>query len=277
VVLHFLVQVVLTERYLFAVGKVWFKTKSKKSVKDVTYRNVAYIDQHLFPNVVNIRVWTKQMRLYEGAVRNLPKLEKVRLKECAIRRIPPGTFMNLPVLRVVHMQDNDVTKIENGVFNYLPIEVLWLQRNAIEVIESEAFDNMPNLHTIKLNENQLMEWDNKWFSNTPKLTHLFFSKNQISELPARAFANIQTSHKINGTELVDTSIYLAMNEITEIHPEAFHGIDSLYRLRLRKKQHQKHEHNVGIELGKKSTAVSTLRDCLARQQSQCDWKQKIQV
>jgi hypothetical protein len=95
VVLHFLVQVVLTERYLFAVGKVWFKTKSKKSVKDVTYRNVAYIDQHLFPNVVNIRVWTKQMRLYEGAVRNLPKLEKVRLKECAIRRIPPGTFMNL--------------------------------------------------------------------------------------------------------------------------------------------------------------------------------------
>jgi Leucine-rich repeat (LRR) protein len=85
-----------------------------------------------------------------------------------------------------------------------------------------------------LNENQLMEWDNKWFSNTPKLTHLFFSKNQISELPARAFANIKTSHKINGTELVDTSIYLAMNEITEIHPEAFHGIDSLYRLRLRK-------------------------------------------
>ena len=227
-------QLVLTQKYLFQSAVVSFKRLKDTRVANLSLSRLTTIDQHQFAKAVDIKIRTKKMKMYTGAVKNLPNLKILRVKDCGIQVLEQNAFQNLPKIEEVHMQENDLTVIVNGVFNYLPIRELWLQQNEITTIQSGAFDNMPALEIIRLNRNMLSRWDSRWFVNTPKLRIVQFRRNKVTELPAKAFINIKTSHEVNGEEYVDTQIFLSSNNISFLHPEALDGIDSLHELCLRK-------------------------------------------
>ncbi|EFA08885.1 Connectin-like Protein [Tribolium castaneum] len=240
-ILVVIIQVVQTRRYIFQSAKIFSRNSAEDPTKKQIFRALESIDQHRFASAVDLKVETSKLFLYKGAVKSLPYLKALRLKQCGVELLAPGAFQNLPQIDLIHLQDNNLRTIEEGVFSYLPVRELWLHRNRIRIIRSGAFDNMPHLEIIKLNNNSLASWDINWFSNTPKLTQVFFRKNHIREIPARAFANLKSSHKVEGHELVDLKIYLSHNRIRMIHPQAFDGLDALDELSLNRNMIEKIE------------------------------------
>lgn len=55
--------------------------------------------------------------------------------------------------------------------------------------------------------------------------------------------NLRSSHKINGTELVDLKIYLSSNRIWHINPDTFQDLDAVEELYLDRNKIQKLEAN----------------------------------
>lgn len=172
-----LLMITAKEQYLFEKGILLYKDSQKHKWLNKTIQQVQHIDQHLFPNAENIKIFTYQIKeLYPGSIKNLASLKTIRLSDCKIKAILPGAFQNLPRLTYIHLQDNKITVIEENIFNYLPVKELWLHRNDIRTIREGAFDNMPELEVIRLNKNSLTKWESSWFRNTPKLSLVNFRR-----------------------------------------------------------------------------------------------------
>ncbi|KAJ8948654.1 hypothetical protein NQ318_022722 [Aromia moschata] len=152
------------------------------------------------------------------------------LSFCGISDVDPGAFVNLPNLVVLGLLDNEIKSIKAGVFNGLKVSTLFLQRNQIKLIDSQAFDDMPNLFKIHLNSNKISTWDNAWFKNTPRLTEILFRRNEIQRIPSDAFRNIKGKHVKDGEYVVDTKIYLSKNNISFVDPDALNNLEELSQL-----------------------------------------------
>lgn len=95
------------------------------------------------------------------------------------------------------------------------MKYLNLQHNAINLIETGAFDDMPELQVLELDFNAIKEIDPHWFSGSPKVRRLTMAENQLRDIPEAAFQNM-------GENVVD--IWIQNNKITTVHPNAFEGI-----------------------------------------------------
>lgn len=171
--------------------------------------------------------------IYKGAFNNLSSLVDIILDGNQIRSIHPGAFLNLDKIYCIRIRNNYIYEITEGVFNNLPLRELNLVNNSINVIHKNAFNDMPELTILLLNDNKLRYWNSEWFLNTPKLTTLNFAHNLIEFLPARAFQNVNGAHVVNGIN-VTTNIHLNSNNISYIDPAAFEGLEVLGWLFLHK-------------------------------------------
>lgn len=95
------------------------------------------------------------------------------------------------------------------------MKLLNLQHNAIKLIETGAFDDMPELQVLELDFNEIKEIDPHWFSGSPKIRRLTMAENQLRDIPEGAFHNMADS-------VVD--IWIMNNKISTVHPRAFDGI-----------------------------------------------------
>ncbi|CAH1956025.1 unnamed protein product [Acanthoscelides obtectus] len=226
IALVLLINSLVASDLLFKKG--WYKS-SKKGSKTLV-NDVEHIDNKQFPDSKYLRVSARLPILVSNSVRNLTKLSTLKLSFCGITVLKPGAFINLPNLTTLALIDNKIESIPRGVFNNLNVGTLFLQRNQIETIDAEAFDDMPNLFRIKLNANKISTWNGEWFKNTPRLSQLYFRRNKIQVIPERAFKNLKATYLPGGR--IELEIYLSKNLIREINPKAFDGIDTIRKLML---------------------------------------------
>lgn len=212
----------------YLVKKGWYKTAHKGP--KIPLVNIRNIDDQTINATDYLRISGRITRIPSGAIKNLPLISTLKLTFCGTQEITPGAFENVKNLATLALSDNEITHIRFGVFNNLNITVLFLQRNEIKIIDSSAFDNMPNLFRIKLNSNQISTWDSEWFRNTPRITELIFRRNNITEIPAGAFHKIKGSHVFDDHSTIDTKIYLSKNKISKIDPNAFQGFQEFSQL-----------------------------------------------
>lgn len=95
------------------------------------------------------------------------------------------------------------------------MKFLNLQHNDISLIETGAFDDMPELQVLELDFNAIKEIDPHWFSGSPRVRRLTLAENQLRDIPEAAFHNM-------GENIVD--IWIMNNKISTVHPKAFEGI-----------------------------------------------------
>lgn len=150
----------------------------------------------------------------------------LKLNSSGITAIEPRSFENNENLFYLNLSANSLENIPAGVFNGTSIRLLRLDGNSIEKIHSDAFDNMPRLQVIYLNFNKLEDVDSKWFKNTTNITHLLLEGNRIKTLKANAFTNL----KRRVTAPYDLSIDLSKNKIQSIDKRAFDGLEELSNL-----------------------------------------------
>lgn len=212
---------------LFETAKIQYAT-ADGAHRIVHKKNIEYFDESALPGATHLRVMNANMpRLHEGSFRNMASLQVLQIPKCFVATLDAGAFRDVPNLDRIQMQDNVLTRIESGVFNFLNVSQLFLQRNQIGYIAPDAFDDMPRLHTIKLNKNKIAVWDANWFNNVPELSEVYFRRNYLESLPDHAFKNFKRLHHGHPPHTNATSIYLSSNKLQHINPSALKGIGRL--------------------------------------------------
>ncbi|KAG5881185.1 hypothetical protein JTB14_034962 [Gonioctena quinquepunctata] len=224
---------------LFQSG--WYKAHQKGRRHNLS--DVSYIDSSIVPDTKYLRIRAKIPNIFRGGIRKLENVETLKIVLCGISEVEPGSFENLPNLKTLALHDNVLEQIRVGVFNHLHLSKLYLHRNKIQVIESQAFDDMPELILLKLNSNSISFLDSNWFKNTPRLTELFFRRNQLRSIPSGAFRNIKGSHNFDGTR-----IYLSKNYISSIDPTAFSELKEMNQLWLDRNELEELDENLFINV-----------------------------
>ncbi|KAJ8922655.1 hypothetical protein NQ315_007687, partial [Exocentrus adspersus] len=146
--------------------------------------------------------------LRKDAIHGLPNLLDVILENDHITDIEPDAFYNLTKLYLLKIKYNNIRMIREGVFNRLVLKELCLTDNKIEAIHANAFDDMPNLSILFLNENKISAWSGDWFKNSPQVS------------------NVKGEHWAENAK-VETKVQLNDNKIRKIEDGAFDGIETL--------------------------------------------------
>ncbi|CAG9766641.1 unnamed protein product [Ceutorhynchus assimilis] len=175
--------------------------------------------------------------LKRDAIHGLPKLVDVIIDNSNITELESGCFLNLPKLYLIKLRHNNLKTIREGVFNKLPIKELCLSNNSIETIHPKAFNDIPNLNILQLDQNRIGYWSGEWFLGSPKITVLNFEHNWISSIPTGALQNVNGLHYDSEVNLnVSTHIHLNNNKIRYLSDGAFSGIEAFGWLFLHKNE-----------------------------------------
>lgn len=138
-----------------------------------------------------------------------------------LTQLPPDCFKQLDNITRLDLTNNSISEIKNGVFNHRNFVTIDLAFNRISNIESEAFDDMPELRYLRLDFNRIGIWDAYWFKNNKNLHQISFKGNFIEELPSRAFQYIKWIHNYDLFLRVTTMVDLSGNRIEKISSDAF--------------------------------------------------------
>lgn len=200
-----------------------------------------------------------------------PSLVSADFAANQLTRIYPYTFGHKPKLRSVYLHNNKLTdaglpdQMFNGSDNLeiitmssnflrvvpknLPSTLyrLHLKSNKLEKIPAGAFDNLPNLRELYLQNNHLSNEgiDNETFSQLSSLECLDLSNNNLSIVPKGLPRNLVLLHleknsirSIPGDALTSVRnleyLLLHNNQLRSrsIHPAAFQGLKKLHTLHM---------------------------------------------
>ncbi|XP_031728866.1 podocan [Anarrhichthys ocellatus] len=200
-----------------------------------------------------------------------PSLVSADFAANQLTRIYPYTFGHKPKLRSVYLHNNKLTDAGlpdhtfNGSYNLeiltmssnflrvvprnLPSSLyrLHLKSNKLEKIPEGAFDNLPNLRELYLQNNLLSNegMDNETFSQLSSLECLDLSNNNLSIVPKGLPRNLVLLHleknsinSIPGDALASVRkleyLLLHNNKLRSrsIHPTAFQGLKKLHTLHM---------------------------------------------
>ncbi|XP_071137394.1 uncharacterized protein [Mytilus edulis] len=148
-----------------------------------------------------------------GDFNNMPNVDRLYLNDNKISIIEPGGFVNITSHgTLMKLENNNLSRITAYMFMDIPITSLRLTGNAITVIETHAFVNLPLLSDMFLNDNRIQIIEPGSFVN---LTHssglvLRLQNNNLSRITANMFRDITLR-----------ILYLAGNPITVIEKHAF--------------------------------------------------------
>lgn len=170
----------------------------------------------------------------EDLVSPLKDVRKLFFNLIGANHIEENAFNSLKYLDELGIYQNNMTTIQTGIFNGLPIRKLDIGGNNIEDIESEAFDDMPNLEYLRIIGNGIKVIDTEWFRNTPKLYELLLQHNKITELPKNVFKYLRTGStcKYEDDKNNCPNISLVGNRIKKIHPDAFTNLRNITSINL---------------------------------------------
>ncbi|XP_056131698.1 leucine-rich repeat-containing G-protein coupled receptor 5-like [Lampris incognitus] len=99
---------------------------------------------------------------------------------------------------------------------------LMLQNNQLRSVPDEAFQNLPNLQSLRLDANHISSVPIGCFSGLHALRHLWLDDNSLTEVPVSALSDLPALQAMT----------LALNHISQIPDHAFANLSSLVVLHL---------------------------------------------
>ena len=198
-----------------------FKTAAEILISSVKIHLQTYMLLNDFKNLSVLYLNCCNIKsLYETSFTSLVNLEKLKLEENLIEKIPEGLFKNNTRLTEISFRCNSIEYLPLLLFNNLThllkldlgqnsfgktyiffirnasLKTLILDRNDIQVIDDYSFCNMHNLKHLNLEKNQIHMLNNDCFFRLKKLHDLNLGYNKILELRQESFRNLQHLHKL---------------------------------------------------------------------------------
>lgn len=121
------------------------------------------------------------------AVKDLNRLEELKLDRNHITRLSEGSFVDLPALRELLLNDNAISEIYHGAFHRTPmLKLIHLENNFLSRVHPESFllrsgSGVEYLH-IQNNEIARVEELRSLLDALPMLKFLDLSNNQLQEV-----------------------------------------------------------------------------------------------
>lgn len=192
----------------------------KASIKDGSgSRNIVINDLKDLAEAYELRIEDQRLpELTHDCLKNLDRLDTLVIKRCGLQNIHSDAFKSLTSLRILDLSRNKIENVDK-VFIGLNVWRVNLSMNHLSLIGDDAFDNMPKLRVLELDNNRLTKINTNWFKGSPKVFRLQMDNNKITQIPKAAFKRMDTEAALD--------IWLMDNRIEKIHTMAFEGVKKL--------------------------------------------------
>lgn len=147
----------------------------------------------------------------------LPNIREIHLNNNTLRFLNLSDYEAFPWLYVLNLGFNQIIKIVPSARKLERLEALFVNNNAITVLPSGFFKNIPSLKALYLQNNKIKTIDDHCFDCLVNLVQLFLQNNNIEVLSNRIFAHLQKLY----------ILYLRNNKIYTLEPECFFGLNNL--------------------------------------------------
>jgi Leucine-rich repeat (LRR) protein len=186
---------------------------SKVSLKNVQNENLPVNLAESFPNLLELSTSDTNFRIIKREnLRNLRKLETLRLENGEILKIRRDSFDDLENLRVLD-----------------------LNKNLLNSLTPELFRQLRNLEDLNISENSIEEINPRLFYNLKNLKFLNADKNKFFSIPADAFYYNRKLKKIsfseNNLRFIDKMVFNGLNEIQVVNLNKNDCIDKEYSIK----------------------------------------------
>ena len=169
-----LIELNLSNCYIYNLNKNTFEYLTQLKSIDLSNNAISLIHFGLFEKNNNLR--------------------SVKLQYNLLNTISHTTFS---VLEILDLSYNFISQLNNGSINCSKLQILHLNNNYLENINSLHSNNLSNLTNLALNNNKIQNVDEKVFTQFTNLQYLDLSSNNLRDIHMQAFWNLKKLHKLN--------------------------------------------------------------------------------
>jgi len=171
-----------------------------------------------------------------------PNLRLIDAFDCSIKSINNLNFKGLNKMIKLNLERNNLETIqENSFDDMVNLRYLYMDENKITQLPSNVFQKLHNLDTLYLKTNQLTNLNADLFKNNKKIALLHISENKLQTLPSGIFQGFTLMRQI----------WLRSNEIVDLPSNIFDSCESLVDIDLSRNKIK----NVDINLLAKLNAL----------------------
>lgn len=150
----------------------------------------------------------------------------IKCTGCVIPVFQPGTFPGSAEIPSFNLSSSGIENITSGAFDTLPkLRYLYLQNNKIFAIEPGAFKGLTQIYELNLENNEITHITPGMFNGLNALA-VHSGLNHIKEIPPGSFEGVDQIITFN----------LSFNDIAILHMDSFKGLQNMEILDL---QHNK--------------------------------------
>lgn len=216
---------------LNAINAGMFENLERLETLNLNNNGIVWVHLHAFINLPLIHtIDLSGNQIADGgmigrAVKDLTKLEYLRLDHNNITQLTEGSFVDLPSLKELYLNDNSIVEIHYGAFHKTPrLKLIHLENNYLKRIHPESFfhSSGSGVEYIHVQHNDITEIEEvkSLLDALPMLKFLDVSYNKLQAIPfgiLRGHAAIeQLIFDHNWIRLIEQDAFMAMPALREL-------------------------------------------------------------
>ncbi|EDW02077.1 chaoptin [Drosophila grimshawi] len=201
-----------------------FARNSVLKVLNLSHNNIAKLDANSFRGMRFLR------RLFlsdnvisdigRGTFGSVARIGTIDLARNKLKKIEYQMFTQMNYVELLDLAENNITKIEKNSFKDIYQSVINVSHNALELIETAAFENCVNITTLDLSHNRLVNFSRRSFDETTFASTFQLSYNLLTNLAHIPIQNMSGLRVLNASH----------NNITEIPKNCFPKLYELHTI-----------------------------------------------
>ncbi|XP_023162502.2 chaoptin [Drosophila hydei] len=155
-----------------------------------------------------------------GTFGSVARIGTIDLARNKLKKIEYQMFTQMNYVELLDLAENNITKIEKNSFKDIYQAVINVSHNALELIETAAFENCVNITKLDLSHNRLVNFSRRSFDETTFATEFQLSYNGFTNLAHIPIQNMSGLRVLNASH----------NNITEIPKNCFPKLYELHTI-----------------------------------------------
>ncbi|XP_032571176.1 insulin-like growth factor-binding protein complex acid labile subunit isoform X3 [Drosophila sechellia] len=117
-----------------------------------------------------------------GTFGSIARIGTIDLARNRLKKIEFQMFTQMNYVELLDLAENNITKIEKNSFKDIYQAIINVSHNALELIETAAFENCVNITVLDLSHNRLANFSRRSFDETTFATYFQLSYNNLTNL-----------------------------------------------------------------------------------------------
>ncbi|EDW91002.2 chaoptin [Drosophila yakuba] len=155
-----------------------------------------------------------------GTFNSIARIGTIDLARNRLNKVEFQMFTQMNYVELLDLAENNITKIEKNSFKDIYQAIINVSHNALELIETAAFENCVNITVLDLSYNRLTNFSRRSFDETTFATYFQLSFNHLTNLAQIPIQNM------TGLKVLNASY----NSITDIPKNCFPKLYELHTI-----------------------------------------------